>query len=497
MTAPARSGRGPVAVALLLLALAGCAVGPDFVPPVPPQPAGYTAQPLPSATAAADGTAQRFLVGAELASGWWHRFGSPQLDHLVAAATAGNLNLQAARARLRQSRELLQAGYGVFLPRLDAGLAFSRERASASRFGGGFPASIYDLYSATLKASFRPDLFGANRRQVEGLAADVDLQEAQLQATRLALLGNLVQTAIARSAYQARIEVSEQQVALLREQVDIAETQLQAGLVGESQVYLLRGELADTEAGIPALRRQRDAAEHLLALLSGQLPAAITLPLAALEDLHLPAELPLSLPSRLVQRRPDIRAAQARLHRASAEIGVASAALYPDLTLDAGFGRESAAASGLSAGSSTIWHWSAELLQPLFRGGSLRHRRQAAVAAFEAARSDYRQTVLAGFVEVADALRALQEDALELRSRSAGLASARSNLKLLQANHRAGLASYLEVLVADRQYLQARSGLIGARARRLQDTVVLFTALGGGLPPIADPTAPAPPDAGL
>ncbi len=388
--------------------------------------------------------------------------------------------MQAAQARLRQSRELLRAGYGVFFPQIDGSFDFTRQKFTASRFGGGFASSIFNLYSATLSATYNLDVFGGSRRQVEGQAAQVDYQDAQLKATYLTLLGNVVNAVIARAAYEAQIEATEEIVDLERRQVAIAEAKLKAGILAETEVLSLRTQLAATEATLPPLRQSLDHTSHLLATLSGRLPAESSPPQVSLDDFVLPVELPVSLPSELVRQRPDILSSEATLHGASADIGVATANMFPSFSLSASYGQETTRPGDLFKSMSNVWNWGASLTQPLFHGGSLWFERKSALRGFDAALADYRQTVLGAFAQVADALRALEHDAETLQARNRGLQSSRKNLSLVRSNYEAGIASYLEVLIANLQYQRARITQIQARARRLQDTAVLFTALGGG-----------------
>jgi len=466
--------------ALLALLVGGCAMGPDFERPEAPAGAAYTAGPQPKATVAAAGQAQRFVTDRDLAGDWWLLFKNEDLARLMEQALAGNQDLQAAQARLRRSRNLLRAGYGVFYPQIDGNLEATRQRFSAVRYGGGGGSSIFNLYSASLAASYRLDLFGRSFREVEGKAAQVDLQKAQYLGTYLTLLGNVVNAAVARAAYRGQIEATEQTIEFEKEQVAIFQAQYEAGIVPEMEVLSLRSQLAATRATLAPLQQGLARSRHLLAVLRGRLPATATLPEITLDDFFLPDKLPLSLPSRLVRQRPDILAAEASLHQASAEVGVATADLFPSFDLSVGYGTESTALGDLFSGMSTVWNLGANLTQPLFEGGRLRYQRKAALDAYDAARAAYRQTVLDAFGQVADALRALEHDAQALQARAAGLSSAERNLDLVRSNYRAGIASYLDVLVADRQYQQARLGFIQARATRLQDTAVLFTALGGG-----------------
>jgi NodT family efflux transporter outer membrane factor (OMF) lipoprotein len=467
-------------ILLPLLLLAGCAVGPDFVRPEAPAVDAYTQGPLPLETVEAAGTSQRFFAGRDIAADWWFLFQCEELNAVIDEALSGSRDLQAAQARLRESQELLRAGYGVFFPQVDGSFDFTRQKFTASRFGGGFGSSIFNLYSASLAATYNLDVFGGSRRQVEGQAAQVDVQDAQVKATYLTLLGNVINTVIARAGYRAQIAATEELIAFERRQVEITQTKYDAGMIARTQVLSLRTQVASTEATLPPLRQRLDQASHLLATLTGRFPAESSLPVVDLDNFILPDELPLSLPSALVRQRPDILTSEATLHRASAEIGVATANLFPSISLSAGYGQESTKPDYLFKSMSNIWNWGGGLTQPLFHGGSLWFQRRAAVEAYNAALADYQQTVLTAFAEVADALRALEHDAQALKARIESLESAQQNLLIVQGNYEAGIASYLEVLIANLQYQQAKLLYIQSRAQRLQDTAVLFTALGGG-----------------
>lgn len=477
----------------LLPLLAACAVGPDFVRPELPKGAGYLSRPLPAETAIAAGASQTFRPEGKVVAQWWRKFGTAKLDAVVDEALAGNQDLQAARARLRQSQELLRAGSGIFFPQIDGSAGFTRQKFSAARFGGGFRSSIFNLYSASLGATYDLPLFGRSRRQVEGLQAQADYQRYEEKAAWLTLIGNVVNTAIAWSGYRAQIEALEQIIAFERRQLKIVEAKRRAGMVAETDVLSLRSQLAASEARVPPLRQSRDRARHLLASLVGRSPGVWAAPELALDNFVLPSDLPLTLPSTLVRRRPDILAAEAQLHSASADIGVATANLFPSISLSATYGQESTRFSDLFKGMSSFWNWGGSLTQPLFHGGSLWHRRKAAIAAYDAALADYRQTVLTAFAQVADALRALEHDAETLKAQAAALDHAERNLSLLQNQYQAGIVSYLQVLDADRQYQQARIGVVQAKTLRLQDTAVFFQALGGGWwqPPDGEPNMEA------
>ncbi|MGT2428211.1 efflux transporter outer membrane subunit [Cupriavidus basilensis] len=407
-------------------------------------------------------------------------FGSAALDGAMDEALAGNPTLQAAQANLRQSEAAMRAGAGVFYPQLDATAGATRQAATPVRFGQAVPSSVFNLFSLTATVSYTLDLFGLNRRAVEALSAQVDLQRQMLGATYLVLTGNLVNTVIAQAGYAAQIQATTELAALVREQVEITGAQVQAGTAAHVSELSLAVQLASLEATLPPLRQRLEQADHLAATLSGHYPAEGDPVAVTLETLRLPADIPRLLPAELVRRRPDVLLAEAQLHVASADVGVATAAMFPAVTLSAGYGRDSLQIGSLFGGNSAVWSLGAGIAAPLFHGGELYYRRQAAVAQWEAAQAGYRQVVLAAFGQVADALRALEHDGELVAATRQARDLAFEALQELQANFQAGTAGYLQVLVANAQYHQADIGYLQARTQRLQDTVALFLALGGG-----------------
>ncbi|MEJ2724736.1 MAG: efflux transporter outer membrane subunit [Deltaproteobacteria bacterium] len=463
-----------------LFLFSACALGPDFERPEAPPVQGYTEGPEPSATVAAEGQAQHFEYGAEIGAEWWQLFRSPELNSLIETAVAENQNLRAAQARLRQSRELLDAGYGPFFPQVDGTFSTTREKFSSARFGGSFPSVLFTLYTASASVSYTLDVFGRTRRTVEGLRAQAEYQDYEAKATYITLLGNVINTAIAQAGYRAQIKATEEIIDFEREQLRITKIQAQAGMVPESNVLNVQSQLASTEATLPPLHKLLSQSRHLLATLVGRMPAAWSPPAIDLSDLSLPSDLPVSLPSDLVRQRPDVLAAEAQLHVASAQIGVATAAMFPSISLSADYGQATTNASDLFKSVSNYWDYGGSITGPIFQGGSLWFQRKAAVAAHEEALATYRQTVLNAFAQVADALRALEYDALTLEAQAYSLKSAEESLRLVQENYKAGIASYLDLLNADRLYRQAKILYIQALVLRLQDTSALFVALGGG-----------------
>ncbi len=427
-----------------------------------------------------DGTAQKFDSAAALRDDWWRLFHSDSLDSAIEEALAHNPGLKAAQASLRQSQYSLRSGYGIFFPAVSAQAAATREKFSALQFGQTGPSRIFSLFTLSTSVSYALDVFGGQRRLIESLHADVDLANATEHGTWLTLASNVANAVIARAAYQAEADATHELIDLQRHQVRLAEVQFGAGTVPYSSVLSLRSQLATFEASIPLLEQKIAQSDDLLATLAGHTPAEWSVAPVRLADLTLPADLPVSLPADLIRQRPDILAAEAAAHAASAQIGVATAAMLPSVTLSGDLSTISNRASNLFPASGKGWAAAAGVTAPVFEGGTLWFRRRASIAAYEQASDLYRQTVLASFEQVADALQALDHDASALAAQEDALAYAREALKLTQANYTAGLATYLDLLNADIQLHQAQIGQIESLALRYQDTVALFAALGGG-----------------
>ncbi|HMK43106.1 MAG TPA: efflux transporter outer membrane subunit [Dissulfurispiraceae bacterium] len=464
----------------LLWCVIGCAVGPDFHRPAPPSVDRYTPGSIPGKTVAADGGSQRFAEEARLVSDWWKLFNSSNLDSAVDEAMANNQNLQAAQASLRQSQDNLRAGDGVFYPQIYAGAEASRQKSSSAVMGGKTPSTIFNLFTLSGTVSYALDVFGGQRRAVESLGAQADFQRAQVLAAYITVSGNVVNAVIARAGYQEQIRAIEEMISLQQDQIKITGAQAKAGLIPYVNLLSLQSQLASLEATLPPVRQKLSQTEHLLATLAGRPPAEWTPQRIDLQDLTLPAVLPVTLPSELVRSRPDILAAEAQLHSASAGIGVATAAMFPSFTLNGSYGVGSNTSSSLFKNNSSFWNLGANVTAPLFRGGTLWYGRQAAIDAYDASLADYRQTVLTAFAQVADTLRALEHDAESVEAQSRALAASEETLRLIQANYQAGTATYVQVLIANSQYQQAKIGYIQSRTQRFQDTVALFVALGGG-----------------
>ncbi|HYX74630.1 MAG TPA: efflux transporter outer membrane subunit [Steroidobacteraceae bacterium] len=468
--------------ALLALAclLCACAVGPDFKRPQAPAATHYAPGSDPVQTVAAQGAAQRMSSAEKVVPDWWRLFRSPALDAVVAEALAGNPGIEAAQASLRQSEDTLRSGYGIFFPDIAVGAAASRQRVAPEKIGVKAPATIFNLFTLSASASYALDLFGGERRMVEALHAQVDVQRATEQATYLTLIANIVNTVIASAAYRAEIEATQQLIELQRQQVKLTEVQWHAGIVPYANALLLQTQLASNEATVAQYQQRLAQSEDLLATLTGHVPAEWQSADVRLSDLTLPQDLPVSLPSELVRQRPDILAAESTAHAASANVGVATAAMLPSITLSGTYSANGTGTGTVFSSAGRAWDVGANLTAPLFEGGTLWFRRKAAIDSYQQAMALYRQVVLGAFGQVADTLRALENDAVALRAQDAALSSAKEALHLVQINYQAGLSTYLEVLIADEQYHQAITNDLQATAVRYQDTVALYVALGGG-----------------
>ena len=468
----------------LALAWAGCAVGPNYVRPEAPKNPSYTATPIPKATVIAENQAQRFVEAKQVAADWWKLFENSQVDDFIVVAIADNPTLQAAEATLRQSQDILQAGYGVFIPQIGGNVGASRQKSNPRLIGSTLPSGVFNLFTLSASVNYTLDIWGSQRRQIEGLKAQMEAQRYKVMGTYIMLAGNIVNTAIAQAAYRAQIQATQDLILLEKDQVGITKAQAEAGTVPFSNVLSLQSELASTQATLPALRQKIDQANHLLATLLGRAPADLSSTQGThgldLKDFKLPENLPVSLPSELVHQRPDILLAEAQLISANAQIGVATAAMFPSLTLNGAVGLNSTSVGNLFRSDSLFWGLGANLAGPIVDGGTRWYQRKAAIDAHDAVLANYRQTVLSALAQVADTLRAVEHDAETLSAQADAVHAASDAFQLMHINYQTGIATYLQVLIADEQYHQATLAYVQAQAQRLQDTVALYVALGGG-----------------
>ncbi|HEX8043560.1 efflux transporter outer membrane subunit [Candidatus Deferrimicrobium sp.] len=473
-------------VALVAAALAGCAVGPDYRRPAPPAVASYTAEALPAGTATAPGVAgatQRFVSGGDIPARWWELFQSRALDRWIREALANSPTLGAAEATLRRAQEIRRALFGDLLPSVDGSVSASRQKPLAASFLGESNIQInpFTLYNASVNVSYTLDLFGKTRRGLEALQAQVDYQGFQVDGAYLTLTSNIVTAAFQEASLRGQLQATRDILATQEELLAMVEKQFELGGVAKTDVLAQRASLAQSRAALPPLEKRLAQTRHLLAVLAGGFPGATAdLPEFELKEFRLPEELPVSLPSSLVRQRPDIRSAEELLHAASAAVGVATANLYPQVTLSGQYGTTAIRIEDLFRPDSAVWRVGAGLLQPIFHGGALEANRRAEIAGFDQAAAQYRETVLQAFREVADVLRALEYDAMTLRAQSDAEAAARDTLEIAKKQVRFGATSYLSLLNAQRQYHLARILLVQAQALRFADTAALFQALGGG-----------------
>ena len=471
--------------ALLASALAACAVGPDYRRPDPPAATSYTAGPLPTGTVTAPGVGggeQRFVSGGEIPARWWELFQSGALDRWIREALANSPSLGAAEAALRRAQEFRRARYGDLLPGVDGSVSASRQKPSGASFGGADrQISPFTLYNASVSVTYNIDLFGRTRRELEAAQAQVDYQGYQLEGARLALTSNIVTAAFQEASLRGQLQATRDILATQEELLALIEKQFELGGIAKTDVLAQRASLAQSRAALPPLEKRLVQTRHLLAVLAGRLPGATEdLPEFELEGFHLPEDLPVTLPSSLARQRPDIRSAEEVLHAASARVGVATANLYPQVTLTGQYGTTALRAADLFRPDSVVWGFGAGLLQPIFHGGALRASRRAEIAGFDQAAAQYRETVLQAFRDVADVLRALEFDAMTLKAQSEAEAAARDTLDVAKKQVRFGATSHLSLLIAQRQYHLARVLLVQAQALRFADTAALFQALGGG-----------------
>ncbi len=453
-----------------LLLGSGCAVGPDYRAPLPPRTPGYTAQAARLPTPGAADPAQRLLPGAALPARWWSGFGSPALDATVRLALAESPTLQQARAALRQARAAVGVARGGLAPQVDA-------QAGASRGVAGPQAPATELYVAGPLVSYLPDAFGATRRLVEQQTAIAAAQSHQLDAARLALSGQVVGQIVAAASAREQLLALDEVLQADRRSLELVGLALRAGRASRADLLGARSQLAADRTLRPPLLQQLALAQHALARLVGRSAGSWQPPALDLAQLQLPRGLPLVVPSLLARRRPDIAAAEALLHAASAAIGVATADIYPRISLSAQW---SAMAGGLGSlfGGGAGWGLSAGLSAPIWHGGALRAQREAAREAYRAQFAVYRETVLLAFNQVADVLQALVHDAQAVRVQNAALRSAAQSLVLQREAYAAGAGDLLQVLAAQRLFAQARLGYARARAQRFADTAQWFTVMG-------------------
>jgi NodT family efflux transporter outer membrane factor (OMF) lipoprotein len=481
-----RSRSLPVVAFVAPLLASGCVVGPNFHPPAPPPVTGYTQQQQPQTTASTAGVpggeAQRFISGADIPADWWTLFHSRALNDLIEQALAHNPDLKAAQAALLVAHENTRAQRGAYAPQVTAGASVTREKDPSATLAP-VPANnsfAYTLITPQLSVSYVPDVFGLNKRTVEASAAQEQAARYQMDAVDITLSANVAEAAITEASLEDQIEATNELVGLSREILSLLQYQKSKGYIGGADIAAQQAQLAQLEASLPPLIKQRDQQNDLIAVLTGRYPAQAAGQRFTLSTLTLPSDLPLSLPATLVEQRPDVLQAQANLHAASAEIGVARANRLPNITLSANAGTNALAIGQIFGPGTGFWNIGGALLGPIFDGGTRLHQERAARATYTQTAEQYRSTVLTAFQNIADTLVAIEQDANTLKATTAAADAARTSLDLARLQYKDGYAAYLAVLNADQAYRQARLSQVQAEADRFTDTVALFQALGGG-----------------
>ncbi|HEX5238321.1 MAG TPA: efflux transporter outer membrane subunit [Sphingomicrobium sp.] len=467
------------------VSLAGCTVGPNFTPPAAPAVSTYIAKPV-SPTAATPGVpggeAQHFVPAGDIRADWWALFHSPALNALIAEALANNPDLRAAQAAILVAHENTLAQRGAYLPQVSAGASITRNKDPSATLAP-VPANnsfAYTLVTPSVSVSYTPDVFGLNRRTVEGLAAQERATRYQMIATDITLSANVAEAAITEASLDDQIDTTNDLIGISRQILSLLQYQKSKGVIAGPDLAAQQTQLAQLEATLPPLIKQRDQQRDLLAVLTGRYTAQAPAEKFTLKSLTLPADLPLSLPSTLVEQRPDVLQAEENMHAASAQIGVATANRLPNFTLTGNAGSNALGIANIFGPGTGFWNIGAALLAPIFDGGTKLHQQRAARYAYQQSAQQYRSTVLTAFQNVADTLVALEQDAETLKSDAAAADAARKSLDLARLQYKDGYAAYLSVLNADQAYQQTRLATIQAEADRFTDTIALFQALGGG-----------------
>ena len=491
-------------VSMLAACISSCAVGPDFQRPAAPPAAGYSPAPLPQASSSAavhGGEVQHLLQGRDLQFQWWELFQSPALSALVGQAFRANPTIPAAQAAVRQAQELVYAQRGFFFPAIDAVYQPERHKVSGNtensetpgvqangknllphQDNNGNPINApvyYTFHTAELTVSFVPDLFGGNRRQVESLAAQTEAQRFNLEATYITLASNVVAAAIQEGSLRAQIEATEKLMDAQEKSLQILREQFRLGYAMRIDVAAQEAALAQVQTTLPPLQKQLEQTRDLIRSLVGNLPNE-EVEYVELDALRLPPELPVSVPARLVEQRPDVRAAEAQLHAADAQVGVAVAAMLPQFSITGIYGGNATEIAQMFRAGGPFWSIFADASQPIFHGGTLLHQKRAADRALKQAAAQYCNAVMMAYQNVGDTLHASRSDADELTADVEAEDAAKVTLDLTRRQMEVGYANYLSLLSAEAAYQQALLARVQAQATRYGDTVALFQALGGG-----------------
>jgi len=456
--------------------LAGCKVGPSFERPDPPTTARYTSQKLQVESSSLD---QQIALGASLDREWWHLFQSDAIDTVVKRALEGNRTLVAANATLAQANEMARAQSGSLYPELNMTAGLGRQKYGAQFFGTFQKLPPFTYYALGPTVSYALDYTGGTARSVEQQFAQAEYQKQQLNAAYLMVSGNAVLECLRIALLQGEIATVEAILEEDRENRKLVQVAFEAGSVSRTDVVSAESQLASDATLLPPLRQQLSEARHALAIVMGQFPGDEAPHEFDLSKVTLPRNLPVSLPSELVHNRPDILASEARLHAATAAVGVATSNLYPHIVLTGSLTLQSTILGRLFEGQNNAYNGIGSLTAPVFDGGALRAQKRAAVDAMQASAANYQQTVLSAFGQVADSLEALDHDAEQLEAQAHAQDAARENVDLTRKSYNEGNVGVLQVLDAERLYQNARLGFVRAQAQRYMDTVQLFLALGG------------------
>ena len=496
----------PGAIVAFAFGLSSCAVGPDFKKPDGPDAKGYEVTALPEVLAGAPvpgGEEQKIDPSRDIPFDWWKQFGSPKLDALVDKAFRNNPSVAAAQASLKQAQEMVYAQDGFFFPTLGADYNFTRNKVSGNTANSSAPGVqgngsditpavqntassphneplFYNFHTAQLTISFVPDVFGANRRKVESLEAQTENQRFQMEATCVSLASNVVAAVVQEAALRAQITATQKFIDANARSLDILHKQFDVGYVMRLDVATQEAALAQAMEMLPPLQKQLAQTQDLIRALVGALPGDELDTSFEFADLHLPQQLPLTLPSKLVEQRPDVRASEALWHSASANVGVAIAAEIPQFDITGSYGVISTQLRQLIYPGSGFWNFTGDLSQTIFDGGTLLHTRRAADQALLQAAAQYRSTVIGAMQNVADTLHAIQSDADTLAAAAAAEQAAKVMLDVTQRQYDVGAVNFLSLLAAQENYQQAAVTLIQAQGNRFGDTAALFQALGGG-----------------
>jgi NodT family efflux transporter outer membrane factor (OMF) lipoprotein len=440
----------------------------------------------PRATAATPGIPggqeQRFISGAQIPAEWWTLFHSRELNTLIEQALAHNADLKAAQAALLVAHENTLSQRGAYLPKVTAGASITREKDPSGTLAPvpSNNAFLFTLVTPQLSISYMPDVFGLTKRTVESAAAQEQASRYQMIAVDITLSANVAAAVIQEASLEDQIDTTNELIGIDRQMLSLLQYQHSKGYAAGPDVAAQQAQLEQLEATLPPLLKQREQQEHLIAVLTGRFPSQLPEQKFTLASLSLPTDLPLSLPSALVEQRPDVLQAEANMHAASAQVGVATANRLPNITLSGNAGSNALAIGQLFGPGTGFWNIGAALLAPIFDGGTLLHQQRGARAAYQQSAEQYRSTVLTAFQNVADTLSALDHDAEALKSTAAATDAAKASFDLSRLRYKDGYDSYLAVLNAEQAYQQQRLSLVQAQAARFVDTAALFQALGGG-----------------